>query len=171
MESNLSNSKLNSEDENVLDNSTSSSVQEVSTKAFKLENEASSPTRPSTDAHLTGQNELIKCESHSSISDQPVEVARSKEENDKSFVNHHNTCTTSSVIISSAADPLTVNSNLIITSTAGQPFAMPSALPNPFLPTGLQVPMFDPVFASNSKFRFVVQLCLNIGKKNFFRTF
>lgn len=152
LENSLSNSKFSLDDENVLDNSTSSSVQEISTK-IKLETDEST-----NDCNLKGSNNQIKNEiQNSSINDRSTEFSKNKDEIKLDQPSNYQANVTSINSVNSTSTDQLINGNLI-TSTAGQPSStnvLTSTLPpNPFLPVGLggQVPLFDPLFASNSKF-------------------
>lgn len=175
--SSLSNSsKLNSAD--VLEDNSSNSMQDASKKEIKLENEKATTRLTKTPTKLTNnensQNDQIKKESNSDgrssfdlTKNEEIKIDNKQTSSDtnnistlsntiNSNLSTPNSITTSSTLTSSS-DPL-ISSNLTTSTVTGQQQSIStSALPNPFLPptVGLgQVPLFDPLFVSNSKCSF-----------------
>lgn len=162
MENSLSNSKFKLDDD-ILEESKSSLQEE---KEIKLErNDENRQTPINGDKSLT-QNDQVKSEFNltadknknekSAIKDEP------KDKND-SRLKSPNTSNSSNASPSTSQQPKidssTINSNLNATGQPGLhlPSGLQNPLANPFLPpTGLgQVPLFDPLYAPNSKLNLI----------------
>lgn len=159
LEGSLSNSgKLSADDEH--ERTSNSAAPDASTKEIKLEKETNRSTKAPSGKVISNNehsSDLVKKEFNSGLPDHhrpPSNSSRSEEIKHESKSESNHVSTSSSLTGSSLSDPL-FSSRINVSAASQQPptnLPIPSGLP-PFLPpTGLsQVPLFDPLFASNSK--------------------
>lgn len=161
LEGSLSNSSKLSADDEPERTANSAPAPDVSTKEIKLEKETNRSSKtPSKVISNDSTGDLIKKEFSSGSADhhRPSSAKSVEEIKHESKPESNHVSTSSSLTGSSLTDPLLSSRMTASQQPPSSLPPLPTGLP-PFLPpTGLsQVPLFDPLFASNSKYPFFIR--------------